>query len=103
MDRRLGPARRRKQGARGAVQDRPFAYAESARPLRHRGLAGKPESLMLGDRNVAEALVGAQPGDPTKAIVPSIGGRPEVGPWIMLRGSNGAWEAWAFVVRLTIF
>jgi hypothetical protein len=51
----VAPAHRRMQGRSGRVGERPAAYAESPRPLRHEGPAGHVRSLIPGVRNVAKA------------------------------------------------
>ena len=40
-----------------AVQERPTAYAESPRPLRHEGPTDRSAACPPGDRNVADAIV----------------------------------------------
>jgi len=51
---------RRMQGRSGRARERPAAYAESPRPLRHEGPAGHVRSLIPGDRNVALCEVGSR-------------------------------------------
>ena len=54
-------ADRRMRGWPGRVQERPAAYAESPRSLRHKGPAGHLRSLIPGDRNVAIAIARLAP------------------------------------------
>ena len=51
------PAHRRMLARQRAVQERPAAYAESPRPLRHEGPTDRSAACPPGDRNVAEAIV----------------------------------------------
>ena len=50
------PAHRRMLARQRAVQERPTAYAESPRPLRHEGPTGRSAACPPGDRNVANAI-----------------------------------------------
>ena len=51
------PAHRRMLARQRAVQERPTAYAESPRPLRHEGPTDRSAACPPGDRNVADAIV----------------------------------------------
>jgi hypothetical protein len=55
------PAHRRMLARQRAVQERPTAYAESPRPLRHEGPTDRSAACPPNDRNVAVGIVGTGP------------------------------------------
>ena len=62
------PAHRRMLARQRAVQERPTAYAESPRPLRHEGPTDRSAACPPGDRNVAEGIARSETPEMTKAL-----------------------------------